>query len=189
MLRSVLLLAAAAAAAAFPAQSQEVYVADPNHTYAYFATGHLGISWQRGRFNRTEAKIALDRAAKTGTIEVAIAMSSVDTGHEARDKHLRSEDYLDVERHPTMTFKSNRLRFNGDVLAGADGDLTIMRITKPVTLNVTSFRCQLHPVNKREMCGAEADTAIKRSEFGIKRGAVGIGDEVKITIQIEAFKQ
>ncbi len=187
MIRAVLVFVATAVA--LPVPAQEVYVADSAHTFAYFATGHLGISWLRGRFNSTEAKVTLDRAAKNGTIDVAIATASLDTGHEARDKHLRSSDYLDVEQHPKMMFNSNRLRFDGDVLVGADGELTLMGISKPVTLNVGLFRCQPHPVNKREMCGAEAETAIKRSEFGIKRGATGIGDDVKITIQIEAYRQ
>ena len=88
-----------------------------------------------------------------------------------------------------MSFKSSNLKFDGDSLVGADGDLTIMGVTKPVSLNVSLFRCIQHPVNKKDICGAEASTAIKRSEWGIKRGAVGIGDDVKISIQIEAYKE
>jgi polyisoprenoid-binding protein YceI len=183
-------LAWLALAAALPAAAQDVYTADPAHTYAYFETGHLGISWVRGRFNKTtSARIALDRAAKKGVIDVVIDAASVDTGHETRDKHVRSADYLDVEKFPVIAFKSANLRFAGDVLVGADGDLTIMGVTRPVSLNVTSFRCIQHPVNKRDMCGADASLAIKRSEWGIKRGATGIGDDVRISIQIEAHKE
>ena len=170
-----------------PVGAQEIYVSDPPHTWAFFETGHLGISFVHGRF-KTSTKVTLDRAAKTGSIDAVIDATSVDTGHEARDKHVRSPDYLDVENFPTITFKSNHLKFSGDNLVGADGDLTIMGVTKPVSLNVTLFRCIQHPANKRDMCGAEASTAIKRSEFGIKRSAVGIGDDVKISIQIEAYK-
>ncbi len=173
-----------------PAGAQEVYVGYPPHTWAFFETGHLGIAWIRGRFNKTPtAKIILDRAARNGSIDVVIDTASVDTGHEARDKHVRSADFLDVEKFPTITFKSNNLKFSGDNLIGADGELTMMGVTKPVSLNVTLFRCIQHPVNKRDICGADASTAIKRSEFGIKRGAVGIGDDVKISIQIEAYKE
>ncbi len=171
-----------------PAAAQEVYVGDPPHTWAFFATGHLGIAWVHGRF-KTSAKVVLDRAVNKGSIEAVIDAASVDTGHEARDKHVRSADFLDVEKFPTITFKSNNLKFDGDSLVGADGDLTIMGVTKPVSLNVSLFRCIQHPVNKKDMCGAEASTAIKRSEWGIKRGAVGIGDDVKISIQIEAYKE
>jgi polyisoprenoid-binding protein YceI len=176
--------------AAAPAAASDLYVGDPAHTFASFETGHLGISWIRGRFNRTTtARVMLDRAAKKGTIEVVIDARSIDTGHEARDKHLRSPDYLDVEKFPSITFKSNTLQFNGDALTGAEGELTIVGVARPVHLNVNSFRCIQHPVNKREMCGADASLAIKRSEWGLKRGATGIGDEVKISIQIEAHKE
>ncbi len=178
----------AACAVTLPAGAQEVYVGDPPHTWAFFETGHLGIAWVRGRF-KTGAKITLDRAAKKGSIDAVIDATSVDTGHEARDKHVRSADYLDVEKFPTITFKSNNLKFSGDDLIGADGELTMMGVTKPVSLNVTLFRCIQHPVNKKDLCGADASTAIKRSEWGIKRSAVGIGDDVKISIQIEAYRQ
>ncbi len=175
---------------AFSAAAQDVYVGDPAHTYAFFETGHLGISWIRGRFNKTTAaKVVLDRAAKKGSIDVVIDTRSLDTGHAGRDKHVRGADYLDVEKFPEIVFKSNNLRFSGDNLTGADGDLTIMGVTRPVSLNVTSFRCIQHPVNKREMCGADGSLAIKRSEWGISRGATGIGDDVKIAIQIEAHKE
>jgi polyisoprenoid-binding protein YceI len=182
-----LALAIAAFGLTLPVGAQEVYVSDPPHTWAFFETGHLGISWVRGRF-KTNTKVTLDRAAKNGSIDAVIDATSVDTGHEARDKHVRSADYLDVEKFPTITFKSNSLKFDGDNLVGADGDLTVMGVTRPVSLKVALFRCIQHPANKKDMCGADASTAIKRSEFGIKRGAVGIGDDVKISIQIEAYK-
>lgn len=186
------LIAAVVVASAFalPAAAQEeVYVGDPPHTVALFETGHLGISWLRGRFNKVNARITLDRASKKGSIEAVIDTASLDTGHGARDTHVRSADYLDVEKFPTITYKSSSLKFNGDTLVGADGELTIMGVTKAVPLNVSLFRCIQHPVNKRDICGAEASTAIKRSEFGVKRGATGIGDDVKISIQIEGIKQ
>jgi polyisoprenoid-binding protein YceI len=173
-----------------PAAAADVYAGDPAHTYAHFETGHLGISWIHGRFNKTAvARVVLDRTGRKGSIDVVIDTASLDTGHAARDKHLKSADYLDVEKFPAMTFKSDNLRFAGDDLVGADGDLTIMGVTRPVTLNVTSFRCIQHPVNRKDMCGAAAGTAIKRSEWGIKRGATGIGDDVRISIQIEAYKE
>lgn len=175
---------------ALPAAAQDVYVGDSAHTYATFETGHLGISWIRGRFNKTtSARVVLDRAAKKGSIDVVIDTASVDTGHEARDKHVRSADYLDVEKFPTLAFKSGNLRFSGDNLTGVDGELTMLGVARPVSLTVTSFRCIQHPVNKKDMCGADASLAIKRSEWGIKRGAAGIGDDVKIAIQIEAYKE
>lgn len=182
-------VALVALALTFPAAAQEVYVGDPGHTMASFETGRLGISWVRGRFNKTTtARVVLDRAARKGNIDVVIDAASIDTGHAVRDQHLRSGDYFDVEKFPAITFKSNSLRFEGDSLVAATGDLTIMGVTKPVTLSVTLFRCIQHPVNKKDICGADASTAIKRSEFGMKLSAVGIADDVKISIQIEAYK-
>lgn len=184
----IALLAALAFAA--PAPAQEIYASDPPHTQAFFETGHLGIAWVRGRFSAVDAKVTLDRAAKQGSIEAVIRTASVDTGHEARDKHIRSPDYLDVEQFPTMTFRSNRLKFDGDRIVGADGELTLYGVTRPVTLDIPYFRCIQHPANKRDLCGADVRTMIKRSEFGIKRGAnTAMGDEVKIAIQIEAYRQ
>ncbi len=180
----------AALTVSVPALAQEVYVSDPAHTYAFFEVGHLGISWIRGRFNDVEAKITLNRTGKQGSIEAVVKMSSVDTAHEARDKHVRSSDYLDVEKFPTMTFKSSTLKFDGDRLVAADGDLTLMGVTRPVTLDIPFFRCAQHPSNKRDMCGADGRATIKRSDFGLKRGAnIPMHDEVKIAIQIEAYRQ
>jgi polyisoprenoid-binding protein YceI len=173
-----------------PAIAADVYVSDPPHTQAFFETGHLGISWVRGRFKDVDAKIVVDRASKQGTIEAVIKTPTLDTGFEARDKHVRSADYLDVEQFPTMIFKSNKLKFDGDRLVAAEGDLTLMGVTRPVTLDIPYFQCVQHPANKREVCGADARTTIKRSEFGAKRGAsTPMADEVKISIQIEAYKQ
>lgn len=173
-----------------PALAQDVYVSDPPHTQAFFETGHLGIAWVRGRFTAVDARITLDRAARQGSIEAVIKTGSVDTGHEARDKHVRSPDYLDVEQFPTMTFKSSRLKFDGDRVVGADGELTLYGVTRPVMLDIPHFRCIQHPANKRDLCGADARMVIKRSEFGVKRSANSpMADEVKIAIQIEAYKQ
>jgi polyisoprenoid-binding protein YceI len=186
--RAIALLAAFTVAG--QAAAAEVYLSDPGHTMAHFETGHLGISWIRGRFSAVDAKIMLDRSARQGSIEAVIKTATLDTGHDARDKHLRSEDYLDVEKFPTMTFKSNKLKFDADRLVSADGELTLMGVTRPVTLDIPYFRCIQHPANKRDMCGADVRTTIKRSEFGVKRGvSTPMADEVKIAIQVEADKQ
>lgn len=184
------LAAVAALIASAPVAAADVYVSDPAHTMAHFQTGHLGIAWIHGRFKDVDAKIMLDRAARQGSIEAVIRTATVDTGHEARDKHVRSEDYLNVEKFPTMTFKSTALKFDGDKLTSADGELTIQGVAHPVTLDIPQFRCVTHPSRKVEVCGAEGRTTIKRAQWGVKRGAnPPLGDEVRITIQIEAYKQ
>lgn len=172
-----------------PALAQDVYVADTRHTQASFEVGHLGISWIRGRFNSVEAKITLDRAAKKGTIDAVIHTASFDAGHELRDKAVRSENYLNVEKFPRMTFRSTNLKFEGETLVSAEGEFTLMGITKPLTLAIPMFKCIGPPDVRQEVCGAEARAQIKRSEFGITRSSTGINDDVKILINIEAIKQ
>lgn len=173
---------------AAPAFAADTYTIDPRHTYPVFEINHLGFSTQRGRFNETSGKIALDPAAKSGSVEIKIMTGTVDMGLDEWDKHLRSPDFFHVEKHPTMTFKSDRLVFDGDKLVAAEGALTLLGVTKPVKLAVDNFKCGLHPILKKELCAADVTTAIKRSEFGMTKYVPAVGDEVKILVPVEAYK-
>ncbi|MEO8038228.1 MAG: YceI family protein [Betaproteobacteria bacterium] len=166
----------------------DTYTADPNHTYPSFEISHLGFSVSRGTFDKTSGKVTLDMAAKSGSIDMTIDTASVTTGMAKRDDHLRSEEFFNVAKYPTMTYKSSKLKFNGDKLVGADGELTLLGVTKPVSLVVESFHCGAHPMNKKALCGANASASIKRSDFGMTTYVPAISDEVKIEIQIEAYK-
>lgn len=191
---------AAAAAAAFPliaalasapaAAQADVYTIDPTHTFPSFEISHLGFSTQRGRFNATSGKIVLDMAAKSGSVEVNIDTNSIDTGLEALEKVLREPEWFGVAQFPAMTFKGDRLRFEGDRLVGVDGTLTLRGVARPVSLKVDQFRCAMHPLRKKPACGADASTTLKRSEFGmVKFPAPIVGEDVRIAIQIEAIKE
>lgn len=171
-----------------PAFAADSYTVDSGHTYPSFEINHLGFSIQRGRFDKSGGRITLDTSARTGTVEITIDTASINTGHAKRDEHLRSEDFFDVGRFPTMTFKSDKLRFNGDKLVGAEGELTLLGVTRPVTLAVDAFSCGTHPIMKKPVCGANATATIKRSEFGMKTYVPAVGDDVHIAIQVEAFK-
>ncbi len=173
---------------AAPAFAADTYTADVSHTYPAFEVSHLGFSMGRGRFDKTSAKISLDRAGKQGAIEVSIDTASVNTGWAKRDDHLRSEDFFNVAKFPAMSYKSTNFKFDGDRLVGVDGELTLLGVTKPVSLTVTGFRCGPHPMNKKELCGADAVASVKRSDFGMKYGLPAIGDDIRISIGIEAFK-
>jgi polyisoprenoid-binding protein YceI len=166
----------------------ETYVIDTVHSFTNFEVGHLGISSIRGRFNKTAGKITLDRAEKKGSIEAEIDVASVDTGYARRDDLLRTESYFNADQHPLISFRANSLRLNGDALAGVDGELTLLGVTRPVSLKITSFKCTVHPVNKREICGAVAEATIQRSEFGMTKVSRSIGEEIRIWINIEAIK-
>lgn len=189
MKRKLALLSLAATAATPAFAAPENYTIDPRHTLPSFEVNHLGFSTQRGRFNSTSGKITLDREAKRGTVLVTIDTSSVSTGVPKLEEHLRAEDFFDVARHPTMTFKSSNLKFNGDVPVAAEGELTIRGITKPVTLAITSFKCGPNPVAKRDACGADATVTVKRSDFGMTYALPALGDEVKLLVNVEAFKE
>ena len=112
--------------------------------------------------------------------------ASITTGLPRRDALLRTE-WLKIEQFPRMVYRSRSLNFSGDTLVGADGELTLIGVTRPVSLAITSFKCAPHPVNKKEQCGADGTAQIKRSEFGMTNMA-SAGDNIKILFQIEAYK-
>ncbi len=164
------------------------YAVDPKHTYASFEIDHLGLSLARGTFDRTSGSITLDPATGTGYIEIVIDTASIDTGLAKRDKHLRAPEFLNVKTYPTMTYVATTLRFDGDTLTGADGHLTMLGKTLPVSLEITRFSCGKHPIHKKPACGADAVTSIRRSDWGMTHYVPTIGDEVTIRIGIEAFR-
>lgn len=166
----------------------ETYVIDSAHSFTNFEIGHLGITAIRGRFNKTTGKITLDRAAGSGSIEAEIDASSVNTGHDRRDELLRTESYFNTARFPTITYRSNKLQFKGDTLVGADGELTMLGVTRPVKLDITSFKCIPHPVNKREICGAIAQGVLQRADFGMTQVSRSVSEDVRIFIGIEGMK-
>ena len=182
-------IAAVAVAVCAPALGQETYKVDPLHTASTFSVGHLGLSQQRGSFGKTTGMVVLDRAARTGSIDVAIDAASVTSGSPPREAMLKGEDYFNVAQFPTITFKSTSLKFDGDSVVGAEGELTIRGVTKPVTLSVADFKCAIHPATKKPACGAEVTTSIKRSDFGMTKNLASTADDVKIAIAIEAIQQ
>ena len=184
-LASILAATVAAPAMAAP----ETFDIDGSHTFARFAYSHFGYSKQESRFNKTTGTIKLDRAAKAGSVDVAIDAKSVDTGFEMFNGHIQGEDFFHTEKYPTITFKSTKLNFTGDKLASVDGNLTIKGVTKPVKLEVNSFHCMEHPMLKKEACGANASAVVKRSDFGAGKFAPHVGDDVTLEIAVEAVKQ
>ena len=175
--------------AATASAAPETYVIDNSHTYPRFEYTHLGFSNQVHRFNTTTGKVVLDRATKSGSVDVVIDATSVDTGHTAFNSHIQAEGFFDTAKFPTITYKSSVLKFDGDKLVATDGTLTINGVSKPVTLAVTGFVCKPHPFNKKEVCGANASAKIKRTEFNAGKYAPAVSDDVALTISIEAVKE
>jgi polyisoprenoid-binding protein YceI len=170
------------------AHSADSYTMDPSHTYAHFTISHLGFSTMHGRFEKSSGKITLDRAQKSGSLNIEIETASLSTGFAKRDDHLRSPDFFNAAEFPKISYKSSAIKFNGDTPSRVEGNLTISGVTKPVTLTIDALKCGANPMNKKELCGADASAQIKRSDFGIKYGLPAIGDDVKLTFEVEAYK-
>lgn len=180
------------ASAAGTATAAENYIIDPDHTYPNFTINHLGFSTMHGRFGATQGRLTMDRKAGTGSVDIIIDAASVDTGFKKRDDHLRSPDFLNVKEFPQITYKSTKITFRGDKAATVDGQLTMVGVSKPVTLDVKSINCGIHPMDPKKekfVCGFDATAKIKRSDFGVKFALPAVGDEMNIALEVEAVRQ
>ncbi len=162
---------------------------DPAHTSATFHVLHQGYSYVAGRFNNISGDVVFDENDfLKSQVNIVIKTASVDTNHKKRDDHLRSPDFFNAKEFPEMTFKSTSVEKTGDKAGKLMDDLTLLGVTKPVTLEVTFNR--IAPNNKNVViAGFSAKTLIKRTEFGMTYGLQGIGDEIDIRIEAEAHKQ
>jgi polyisoprenoid-binding protein YceI len=179
-----------AATAALPALADETYVLDPVHSQPRFEVRHLGFSNQIGSFVKYTARVTIDRAAKKGGVDVTIDATSVRTFDASRlDPIVKGEKFFNVDKFPTITFKSDDVAFDGDRVVGVTGELTMLGVTRPVALKVDNFMCGANPLNKKAMCGAEATATIKRSDWGMTANLPFTpADEVKLIIPIEAYQ-
>ena len=173
----------------------ESYTIDPYHTFPNFTVDHLGVSTLYGRFDKTTGKVTIDRAAKTGSIDLSIDTASVTTGdmdktggRRPRDEHLRTADFFNVAEFPKATFKASKFTFSGDNPSGIEGDLTLVGVTKPLTLTLDRFKCNPASGNNKERCGGNATGKFKRTDFGMKFGVPNIGDEITLIVEFEATK-
>ena len=176
-----------ASLAGYAVAAPVTYEVDGTHTFPRFSYSHFGLSQQLSSFSKTSGKVVFDAAAKTGNVDIVIDLKSVNTGFADFNEHIQGEDFLHTAKFPTATFKSTKVVFEGDKPKSIDGQLTIKGVTKPVTLQVSSFTTMPHPMLKKPALGANAFTTIKRSEFNAGKFAPYVGDEVRIDIAIEAI--
>lgn len=167
---------------------------DAGHSNVEFAVKHLMISTVRGRFPDVAGTVQLDAENSAhSAVDVTVNVASIDTRQEQRDAHLRSADFFDVANFPVLTFTSARIRRDGDDFL-VDGDLTIRGVTKPVTLRATEEGRTRDPWGG-ERIGFSASTKINRRDFGLtwnqvlEAGGFAVGDEVKISVDVELVKQ
>ena len=165
------------------------YEIDPNHTYPSFEADHMGISYWRGKFNRTSGRLIVDKAAGTGSVDVSIDMDSVDFGLDSMNEHARTAEFFDAAKYPLATYKGRLEDFVDGAPTRVVGELTLHGITRPVELKIDLFKCIPHPMYKRELCGANATAVFKRDEFGLTAGKdYGFSMDVNLRIQMEAIQ-
>ncbi|MEO7106274.1 MAG: YceI family protein [Rhodoferax sp.] len=166
------------------------YTLDPTHTFVSFEIGHFGTSTNKGRFDKKEGSVQMDRAAKTGKLEVTVDTTSINSGTPAFDKHLQSADLFNAAKYPTIKFVSDKFIFNGDKVAEIVGNLTLLGKTQTVTLKANQFNCYQSPMIKREVCGGDFETTIDRTDFGMNYGVDwGFPKNVRLIVQAEGIKQ
>ena len=166
------------------------YAIDPTHTYATFEINHFGTTTNRGRFDKKEGTVELDRAAKTGKVEIVVDTTSINTGFAMFNKHLQSNELFDVAKYPTMTFAADKFVFTGDKVSEVIGTLTLLGKTNPLTLKATNFNCYENPMLKREVCGGDFEGTLDRTQYGMNYGLDwGFPKNVHLVVQVEAIKQ
>lgn len=190
-LKAVATLAILAGATGAVQAQSATYKIDPTHTKAIFETKHFNTSTNRGQWDKTEGEVVLDKAAKTGKVDITIDMASINTGVGGFNNHLRGADFFDVVKHPTAKFVGTGFKFEGEKVTEIAGNLTLLGVTQPVTLKATHFNCYDHPMLKREVCGGDFETVVKRSLFGMNWGLANraAADDIRVVIQAEAVKQ
>jgi len=165
------------------------YVIDSRHTFPVFEVSHYGFSLQRGRFGKVTGTLVLDHETNRGSIEVVIDTASIDMGFDEWSKQMRGERFFQVEKFPSATFVARDFALVADRPSMVAGELSLLGTTRPVLVEVTRWRCARHPMLPRELCGADIQATIRRSEFGMGYGTPGIADEVRLAIPIEAIRE
>ena len=167
------------------------YEIDSSHTFPAFEADHMGgLSLWRGKINSTSGEIVLDKEKETGSVNVIMDMSTIDFGHEGMNKHAKNSDMFDVEKYPEAVYKGNLTDFIDGAPTKVKGSLTLHGVTKPVDLDIKSFKCRLHPFKLKQVCGADAYGNIMRDDFGVDYAKrLGFKMEVALRIGVEAIKK
>ena len=161
------------------------FAIDGTHSWMIFKVKHNNVSYAFGRFNKIAGAVKFDEAQPASTsLQITIETASIDTAHAGRDKHLRGPDFFDVKQFPVMTFKSKSAKKTGDNTYAITGNLTVKGVTKSIVVPVEQIGTVTNA--RGTTTGALATFKIKRSDYGISYGLGGLGDEVEITMSLEA---
>lgn len=181
------LLAASLSTTGIAQAAPEPYTMDMAHSAVVFNINHLGFSNMFGRFDQFDGDLNFDADnIENSSVNIVIDTESVNTFHGKRNEHLASPDFFNAAEFPEMTFESTKITKTGDNTAKLEGDLTLLGVTKPVTLDLVVNKVGPHPFTQQPMAGFTATGTVKRSEFGMNYGLPAIGDEVHLQIDVEA---
>lgn len=165
------------------------YQLDPSRTLPQFEIGNFWLFTERGQFVRTRGTLDYDVEQHTGSLDVAIDAGSLDTGNDERDAVLKGSGWFDVIRYPTITFRSHRFVFEQNRLTAIEGELTMLGMTQPMRLDIARIACGLNPVSRKWRCGADASGMLQRSHFGMRTALPFVGDDVRLRIRVEAYRE
>ncbi|MFO7543663.1 MAG: YceI family protein [Thiobacillus sp.] len=166
------------------------FVLDPEHTFPSFEIRHQKVSLMRGKFNRSQGQVVLDPLNPGGNlIEVTVDASSGDTGHDELNRKLLGGNFFNTARFPDIRFVARDVSFKDGIPISAQGELTMLGVTRPMVLEIREFSCGRHFPTFRNFCGADVHTTLRRSDFGMNYGIPLIGDEVKLAIEVEGFRE
>jgi polyisoprenoid-binding protein YceI len=196
LIRAISAAALAGALSLTAAAATSTWQIDPNHSAAQFAVRHLAISTVRGAFTKVNGTIQFDdKDISKSSVDVTIDAASVDTRVADRDKDLRSDHFFDVEKYPTLTFKSTKMEQSAPGKLKVTGDLTVHGVTKQVVLDVEGPTAPMKDPWGNQRAAANATTKINRQDFGVKwnakmdNGGWVVGDDVESTIDVEIVQK
>lgn len=196
-MKRVLFYIATVSLVLFPALSQgATYAIDPEHSHIQFKVRHLMVSYVKGVFHKAQGVIDIDDKDVTRSkVKVTIDTESINTGVAKRDEHLRSADFFDVSKYPTMTYVSKKVMKSGEGRLKVVGDFTLHGVTREVILDVEGPSAEIKDPWGKIRRGASAVTTINRKDFGLtwnkalEAGGVVVGDEVIINLEVEMIRE
>jgi polyisoprenoid-binding protein YceI len=183
------LVAAATLLASAVSAEPATFAIDPLHTIVTFEAVHFGTSTQRGRLQAKQGTVTLDRAAKTGKLDITLDLSTVSVLPQSLTTFLQGDRFFNVAQNPTARFVADAVTFEGEKLSSVSGTLTLMGKSQPVVLSARRFNCYEHSQLKREVCGGDFISSIQRSQFGLGALPSVTPDEIPLLIQVEGIRQ
>ncbi len=182
-----LILPVALTLLSFSAQAADNYKFDPHHTSVVWTANHFGFSNPSGKFSEVEGDLVLDeKNPSKSQVNVTIKMANLFTGYSNFVNHLKRADFFNVEKYTTATFVSKKVVITGKNTAKITGDLTLVGVTKPITLTAKLNKLDTSPITQKRTAGFTATAVIKRSDFGIDYAVPSVSDNVKLLIEAEA---